>query len=253
MYFFVVAISSYLLGSYLMPVSLDNISSLLSLFENLKQGNEQALRLLIATLLFFVVVPIAYWYWVIKAYSTAKWRLLIAFSLSCLIARYQYPPEIAQYFDFVAWLRYPIITMLLALEFYIMFQVGKSLWQARKLSGDPRINILTKYHEGTKERELGLMLAYEPASWYYAIPRFSRNHVPAVGRLKLLSSTYVYLVSLLILNLILVLISYFMLVDWSKLAAIIVSTLFLWGTTMIIANYRCSKHYSVYVRDNKLR
>jgi hypothetical protein len=250
--FFSTAIMGYVLGSWLMPETMGDATSLTHLSEQLKSLDEIAIRLSISTLLFFLIIPVAYWFWVIKATSQPKWRLLIILSLSCLVARYQYPSEIAQYFEFIAWLRYPFIAVLLALEFYLIFSVGRSLWQARKGAGDPRLNILAKYDEGTKERDIGLMLAYEPASWYYAIPRFSRNHTPSIGQLKLLSSTKIHFIPFLTVNLALAFISYLLLIDWSILAAVVLSTVFIWNTLPIIANYRSSKHHTIYVENGVL-
>ena len=123
---------------------------------------------------------------------------------------------------------------------------------ARKILGDPRISVLQIYKDGSVEREAGLLMAYEPATWHYMIPWFSRNHPPAIGQLKLLSSTCPHFISLLLADVAFIFISYFLLVSWSFLAAIVVATILFLGIFALIANYRFSKHYSIYFQDGKL-
>lgn len=250
--FFVVAIFSYVIGSYVLPETLSGIASLHDFYTELFALNNAALGLLFASLLFFVVVPTAYWFLVIQAGSQARWKIIITLSLSIFIARYQFPTEIAAYFYFIVWLRYPLIALLLALEFYLMFSVGRSLWNARKISGDPRINVLNNYDEGSKEQSMGLMLAYEPAAWYYAISKFSRNHEPSIGQLKLLSANPAHFIAILAANISFIFIAYSLLVNWSELAAIVAATVLFSTSYMLIANYRCSKYYSIYPHEGKL-
>ena len=250
--FFSTAIAGYSLGSWLMPETIGNVTSFSLLYKQLMVLDRTAICLVVSTLLFFLVIPLAYWFWIIKATGRAKWRLIIILSLSSLVARYQYPAEIALYFEFIAWLRYPIIAVLLALEFYLIFSVGRSMWQARRVSGDPRLSILNKYEEGTKERDIGLPMAYETASWFYAIPPFSRQHIPSIGHLKLLSSNKMHFTCVLTIDIALGCISYFLLLDWSTLGAFVLSSLFIWNTLPIVANYRCSKHHSIYIENCNL-
>ena len=250
--FLAIAVFGYWVSNVIMPETLDGIESISLLLSQLRSFNLGVLGLVTASLILFVVIPVAHWFFVIKANSQSAWKILIVFSLSCLIARYQYPPELAKYFEFFAWVRYPFIAILIAFELYLGIAVVKSLWKARLLSGDPRVNVLTKYQEGSKELEFGLLLAYETASWYYAVPKFSRDHPRKLAQLNLLSSRLELLIFFLVILPILSIVSYLALVEWSYLAAIIASTFIFASCYMCVANYRCSKHYSIYVKDSYL-
>jgi hypothetical protein len=131
---------------------------------------------ILASVIYFAVLPVLYWFMIIKAGKQKSWKLLIILSLSSTVARYSYPEAIAQHFDFILWLRYPIMAILLIIELYLIVIIVKSLWQARNLSGDPRIGAIEKYDDD-KKQGLALTFATEPASWYYAIPRLSRKHI----------------------------------------------------------------------------
>ncbi len=124
-------------------------------------ANTQWRNTLLVTLAYFVFLPVLYYFWIIRIGKQALWKLLLVLSL-----------------------------VLMVIEILLLVTIVKALWGARKLSGDPRIHMLEQYEgdniyeKGSKEAkklELALMFAHEPASWYYAIPRFSRNHVPALG------------------------------------------------------------------------
>ncbi|UUO25511.1 hypothetical protein FGD67_21550 [Colwellia sp. M166] len=45
--------------------------------------------------------------------------------------------------------------------------------------------------------------------------------------------------------------SYQLLIDWSETAAIIVATSILYSFILLTANYRLSRHYSMYIQDEK--
>ncbi|AQS38278.1 hypothetical protein Sps_03135 [Shewanella psychrophila] len=173
--FLVSAIISYTLSFQLLPENLD--------------GENSHLYVLAFSTLYFVILPVIYWYCIIKVGGQKLWKMLVIINLSSLMARFSFPAEIANYFEFIAWLRYPIIAILLAIELFLMVSIVKALWLARNLSGDPRVHILDTFQEeDDKKRALALVLASEPASWYYTIPYLSRKHVSAITNLKLRSA-----------------------------------------------------------------
>ena len=47
-------------------------------------------------------------------------------------------------------------------------------------------------------------------------------------------------------------VAYYLLVDWSELVAIIVSSFVIYGVIFLTANYRISRYYSLYLKDEKL-
>jgi len=239
--FFIIAALIYTLGFNLLPESVD-----------LNGGLVAAMPLILASIGYFILLPFLYWRWMIKAGNGKSWKLLLILSLSCMMARYSYPENIAQHFEFITWLRYPLIGILLLIEFYLMFTIVKGLWQARKLSGDPRVHIANKYPDDDKKQMLALTMAWEPASWYYAVPRFSRNHVPALARLSLKSASGWYFAGTLLVLMLLSGGSYFLLNGWSETLAIIVASFIFYSVIFLCANFRVSRHYSVYLTDSQL-
>ena len=266
--FLVLMIAVYVLGFHLLPEQLTS--------------TREALSLAVVTALYFVLLPVLYWFWIIKIGAQKPWKMLVVLSLSSLMARLSYPHEVAEYFEFIAWLRYPIITVLLLIELYLMVSIIKGLWQARKASGDPRLTIVEQYaamaqpepsaeavkidsinpnkpsgadlppSADEKRLTLGLILATEPASWYYAIPYFSRRHPEAIGSLNLLSAkpwhALVVIVGLMAASAV----SYSLLDGISHIAALFVSGLLLYSILLMAANYRISRYYSLYQRADKL-
>ena len=265
--FLVVAITSYWLASFIMP---DTVPSDISWLDNQSPwfvlGNVLWLKLFTATGLFFVFVPVCYWFFVIKAGEQPVWKIIMILSLSSLVARYQYPEQIAQYFEFIMYLRYPIMAVLLIIELFLMYTIIKSLWNARSLSGDPRIHACIKYAEKLansslsskekskleKERALALAFAYEPTSWYYAIKYFSRNHVKNIANIKLLSAHRIHLVLAILALVGGAYLCYWLLFDFSQTLAIIIATLVSYSIPMAVANHRASRHHSLYLMDEHL-
>lgn len=239
--FLVIAVLLYTLGFQWIPSELEFDGTLRSIFP-----------LVIASIGYFIVIPILYWFLIIKAGKQKAWKLIIVLSLSSTCARYSFPVSIAEYFDFIMWIRYPVIAIILLFEFYLIYAIVKGLWQARKLSGDPRIHAFKKYQSDEKKFILALMMAWEPAGWYYAIPKFSRNHQAALSNLKLLSANRTHWLSFILMCVLLSVLSYYLLIDWSELAALFVSSAILWSLVFISANYRISRYYSVYIHENKL-
>lgn len=269
-YFLILMIIVYWLGFNLLP-------------EQLTQTSEQ-LSLAVVSALYFVLLPLLYWYWIIKIGAQKSWKILVILSLSSLMARLSYPPQIAEYFEFIAWLRFPIITVLLLIELYLMVSIIKGLWQARKASGDPRLAIIAQYAatveqelgnganelrtlniEGAsntdlpknqmpddKKLTLGLILATEPASWYYAIPYFSRRHPASITPLKLLSAQPWHALVIIMCLIAASTLSYILVDNMSHIAAVFVSGLILYSVVFIAANYRISRYYSLYQREGKL-
>ncbi|WDE04590.1 hypothetical protein SG34_025190 [Thalassomonas viridans] len=239
--FFIFAALIYTLGFQLLPESLHPEGGLISL-----------MPLILASTAYFLLIPFLYWFLIIRAGNGKSWKLLLILLLSCMMARYSYPEDIARYFEFITWLRYPVIGILLLIEFYLMFTIVKGLWQARKLSGDPRVHVVNKYPENEKKQMLALTMAWEPASWYYALPRFSRNHVPAIARLSLRSAHIGYFIVTLLLLFTASGASYWLLNGWSETLAIIVASFICYSVIFIGANFRVSRHYSVYLTDGRL-
>ncbi len=235
--FLAIAMSCYCLGFTFIP---DTTTSALGLAP-----------VITASFTYFLLLPVLYWFLIIKAGKQKPWKLLIIFSLSSVIARYSFPEDVAQYFDFILWLRYPIIAVLLIIEFYLMFVIVKGLWQARNLSGDPRIGAIEKYDD-EKKQGLALTFATEPASWYYAIPNLSKNHIKALNKITLLSGKAWHFLTITITLIIAATISYKLLVNWSELVATIAATFILYGFILMTANYRLSRHYSIYIQSETL-
>jgi hypothetical protein len=244
-------------------------------------GNILWLKLFTATGLFFVFVPLCYWFFVIKAGEQPVWKIIMILSLSSLVARYQYPEQIAQYFEFIMYLRYPIAAVLLVIELFLMYTIVKSLWNARSLSGDPRIHACIKYAKKfaesglsdrelsgkelldkkpsnkekdklAKERALALAFAYEPTSWYYAIKYFSRNHAKNIANINLLSAYRMHLFIALSALVGAAYLCYWLLFDFSQTLAIIIATVISYSIPTVIANHRASRHHSLYLMDEHL-
>jgi hypothetical protein len=239
--FLTVAVLVYVLGFQFLPENLNY------------DGNIQSLiPMLLAIAGYFILLPILHWFWVIKAGQQKAWKIILIFSLSSFCARYSFPKDIAQYFEFIMYIRYPIMGILLMLELYLMVMIVKGLWQARKLSGDPRIHTVEKYHNDEKKLALALPLSWEPASWYYAIPKFSRKHTQAVCQLVTSSMLTRHWLMLIGACVFVGSVSYYLLVDWSEITAFIVASLSFYTVIFVTANHRVAKNYSVYLQDNKL-
>ena len=268
--FLILMVTVYFIGFNIVP-------------EQLTQTSDQ-LFLAVVSALYFVLLPLLYWYWVIKIGTQKSWKILVILSLSSLMARLSYPPQITEYFEFIAWLRFPIIAVLLIIELYLMVSIIKGLWQARKASDDPRLAIIAQYAatveqdqsnavkqlralntEGAsntdlpknqmpddKKLTLGLILATEPASWYYAIPYFSRRHPVSITPLKLLSGQPWHALVIIMCLIAASTLSYMLLDDVSHIAAVFVSGLILYSVVLIAANYRISRYYSLYQKEGKL-
>jgi hypothetical protein len=261
--FVLVAVLCYWLGFSFLPKQLTN--------------QFEQLQLALFAGLYFILLPLLYWRWIIRLGKQKPWKLLLIFSLSSLMARLGFPAEIAGYFEFIAWLRFPIIAVLLALECYLMYSIIRGLWQARRASGDPRLTIVSQYGEQAielatpesaieagavntqcmldkqeKKLTLGLMLATEPASWYYAIPYFSRKHPEAIVHLKLSSARRWHFLALVTGLVVSTLGSYLLLVGLSEIVAVLVAGFIGYGLVMLAANHRIARHYSVYLQGDRL-
>jgi hypothetical protein len=210
------------------------------------------LRLAIIATVYFALIPLAYWYCIIKIGEQKLWKLLVIFSLSSLVARLSFPADIAHYFEFIAWLRYPIIGVLIIIEMYLIVSIVRGLLKVRNVNGDPRVGVLELYGDDEKKLSVGFILASEATNWYYAIPRFSRNHPPAISSINLLSAKPWHLCLMLTACLLACVSCYVLLVNWSELAAIIVPSIISLSLVMLVANHRLSKHYSLYILRNKL-
>ena len=203
--------------------------------------------------LYFAVIPLLHLLLVVIGSKQKLWKILIPFSSSSLVCRYSMPAALASYFEFIAYLRYPIIAVLLIIELAIVYHVVRMLWQCRTMQGDPRASAIKKMgDEDEKKRTTAVLFAYEPATWYYLFPFLSRNHAPSLAHLRLASSSWITLVVLQIVLFVVTGALYYALALWSQLAAIIVGTLVGYTFIYLIANYRISKHHSAYVLDGHL-
>ncbi|WP_237162511.1 hypothetical protein [Shewanella halifaxensis] len=202
---------------------------------------------------YFVLLPMLYAYCIIYVGQQAWWKMLIILSLSSLMARFSFPAELASYFEFIAWLRYPIIAVLLIIELVLVVSIVKALWQARSLKGDPRLHIIDKYPiDEEKKRSLALVLASEPASWYYAIPWFSRHHSQNLAHLNLFSAKRWHWCLLIVTTLSASVLTYMLIANWSELLAVVISSIVAYSLVVVTANYRVSRYFSVYVQEQKL-
>lgn len=237
--YLLIAIISYTLGFLLIPPSLTS--------------SWGSTPVILASLIYFVFLPILYWFLVIKAGKQNSWKLIIVYSLSCLIAYNSFPSQISQYFEFIMLLRYPIIFVLVVTEFYVIFSVVKGLWQGRKLKGDPRINIINKYKdEDEKKRSAAILFSTEPASWFYAIPKFSQKQSISEHHIKLLSARRSHLLCVIAILSFVSVVCYLLLSNWSEVGALLISGLVFYGVVLFTANYRISRYYSLYIQDNQL-
>ncbi|MEP4889144.1 MAG: hypothetical protein ABJV04_03890 [Aliiglaciecola sp.] len=238
--FLVIAIGCYSAGFYFLPQQIDS----------------ELERIITASfaLIYFLVLPVLYWWMIIKVGKQKPWKIILIFSLSAAIARFSFAPQIADYFEFIMWLRIPIIGILLVIEFALIAHVVRSLWQARKLKGDPRVHMLNtiKGDVDEKKQQLSITLSYEPASWYYCLPFLSRNHPPSATHLKLLSAYPLHLVFMLIGLFLVSSLTYIVLANISELLALIVASIVAYTLISIVANYRISRYHSVYFLDDNL-
>ena len=220
--------------------------------ESLSTDNEKWLLGTISGV-YFILLPIAYWYCIIKVGQQKLWKIIMVLSLSSLVARLSYPAELSHYFEFVMWVRYPIIAVLLVIQLYLMFSVIRGLFKVRKLKGDPRVGAVETYREGDdKSLTLALILASEATNWLYAIPWFSRHQQPAIAHIKLISASRWHVAFMVLACLAALITSYVLLQSWSQLVAIIVSSFIGYTLMSIVANHRVSRYYSIYILRNKL-
>lgn len=237
--FFVVALVLYSGGWQLLPDQLTSHQSYV-LFLTIAAG-------------YFLLLPYLYWRWVIVAGDQKAWKIIIVLSSSSLVARLTFPEVFAQYFDFLAWLRYPVIAILLLIQLFLFVHIVRQVWSVRHLKGDPRGHALESIAQADdKQRDLALLLVYEPAAWYYAIPFFSRHHLPVLGHIRLWSGRLWHLITVFTALSVASTVSYLLLLQWSEVAAITVSALIGYTFITALANYRVSKHYSLYIQDERL-
>ncbi|MGB0895678.1 MAG: hypothetical protein ACPGUD_14890 [Parashewanella sp.] len=263
--FLLIAIVSYSLGIKFLP-------------ETLSTAHDWRLLYLFSAL-FFVILPTCYWYCIINKGKQKLWKMLLVFSLSAFVARMSFPTQLADYFEFITWLRYPLLAVLIAFELYLMVSVIRGLWQARKAKGDPRLSALNLINASNNKQELPadddnsvkakladkvrhskkesmqtltLTLAAEPASWYYAIPYLSRNHVPAIAQLNTKSAQLWHILLVVSGLLFASVISYQLLAGFSEIGAIFVSGLCVYSLIFSLANFRVARYFSIYQQQNQL-
>ncbi len=263
--YFISIIASFFSGSHFLPETIDS-------------DLELAITLAFAGL-YFVLLPVLYWVGIIRIGQQKTWKILIALSLSALVARYTFPDDFAQYFDFIAWIRYPLVAVLLILELYVTYLVFRGLWQARKALGDPRVTALefyfkqqdktnkqesdsssvvqklkSSFKESRKDSQLAttLMFSTEPASWYYAVPYFSRNHIPSLGRINSTTAKSYHVVLMSFVLILAAFLSLSWLVERYEYVAYFAAVVSGYSLIFTIGNYRVAKHYSIYRKGNHL-
>lgn len=237
--YLLMAITIFAVGGYLVPGALDT--------------HRQVLVTAMVAAAFFVLVPALHVYLVIVKGKQKWWRLIAPFGLGILVARYTFPDTLTSYLDFMSWVRYPFLAIIIALECFILYQVISSLWKARKLKGDPRIHVLaSQTHQNEKMQDMAIMMAHEPASWYFAVPRFSRQLPKAVANVNLYSASRWFSLVGLGALLLATAASYLLLNNVSHIAASVVSVLVGYSLISLVANYRISRYYSLYFTPTHL-
>lgn len=208
---------------------------------------------IVASVGYFVLLPLLYWLLVIRTGNQKPWKLILVYSISSLMAHYSFPAEQAAQFDFILLLRYPLMMLLVLFELYVTFSVIKGLWQGRKLKGDPRIHIINQCKdEKLKKRSVAITMATELTSWFYGIPRFSRNQVFSDYQINLLSATRRHwLLLMACLGLVAVMV-FVLLVQWSEAGAYFISAFILYGVILLSANHRLSRYHSLYLQNGQL-
>ena len=147
--FFIVAAACFYVGTWFLPSTLpDNTLNFSNIISEPSWRNTA-----LVSLVYFLVLPLLYYFWVIRIGEQALWKVLLIFSLSSLVARYIYPEQLADYFAFISYLKYPVIAVLMIIEVVLLVTIVKALWGARKLSGDPRIHMLEKYEKAEEDRK----------------------------------------------------------------------------------------------------
>jgi hypothetical protein len=237
--FLIIAIASFIIGTNVTPAAL--------------ASDDDKLMLGLISVLYFVLLPLAYWYCIIKVGGQKLWKMLVILSVSSLVARLTFPVEISHYFEFITWLRYPIIAILMVIELYLVVSVVRGLLKVRKLQGDPRVAAVDTYRESDQKiLTIALIMASEATNWFYSIPWFSRNHPPAIANIKLFSAQRWH-VCLMIMGCISAsYCSYVLIMSWNELVAIIVFSIIAYTLMSIVANHRLSRYYSLYIIRNNL-
>ena len=214
---------------------------------------EDELKLSLIAAGYFGLIPLAYWYCIIKKGGQKWWKLIIILSTSSVVARLSFPADIAGYFEFVAWLKYPIVGVLLIIEAYLVFTIIRGLLKVRKVKGDPRVSAVELYaDEDEKALSIAFIVAGGTAKRDYATPWFSRHHPTGISHLTLFRAQTWHLFFMLYCWLTSCVASYMILVNWSELAAIIVSSIISLTLVMLVANYRIARNYSMYLIRNRL-
>ena len=95
--FLIVAAVCFYVGTLFLPATLPEITfSLKSIWANTQWRNT-----VLVTLAYFVFLPALYYFWIIQIGKQALWKLLLIISLSSLVARYNYPEQLAYYLSLI--------------------------------------------------------------------------------------------------------------------------------------------------------
>ncbi|WP_298440321.1 hypothetical protein [uncultured Ferrimonas sp.] len=238
--YLVLAISSYFIAFGFTPSTLTTIT-------------EQYLLAAISILL-FILLPLCYWRLLITTKLAKPWRVLVILGLSGLVARFTYPAQFSSYFEFLMWLRYPIMAVILIAEVLLLVTVIQGLWRSRKQSADPRLSVALNedYKQEEAKQSMALVVAGEPASWLYLNPRLSRKLPPALTQLHSYSASRWHWLLLTLTTLLLAGGAYFALQLFSPIAAIVVSSFIAYSLIFVTAHHRAARHHSIYVDHDNL-
>ncbi|MEW9799534.1 hypothetical protein [Alteromonas sp. CYL-A6] len=236
--YLVIALFSYLTGLMLLPES--------------TSAYGQPLVSYLYLLLLFVLLPTLFILLVVKAGQQKPWKVVIPLSLGAVVARYALPTELAGHFYIVSYLRYPIIALILLIELAIVYHIVAALWKARHLKGDPRVHAIINHGGDEKKQSLALLMASEPASYYYALPHLTRCHPSPLTHIQLLSAKRLHLTAMLSTLVMLTVTLYLILSTFSELIALIVASVIAYSVVSLTASYRISRHFSCYLLNNIL-
>lgn len=155
------------------------------------------------------------------------------------------------YFNFIAWLKWPVIILFSPQILIVIFSI-KSIWKNRAIKTDPRISILQEDRFANEHlKRIGLMVAYEPASWFYFFPAFSKKLKP-LGRIKSSGGSIFFCVSLMFLTVTLSLLSYRLISPYDQFIAAGISGVTLYFLVSVWANFRCTRYHSLAECNGKI-
>ncbi|WP_028115363.1 hypothetical protein [Ferrimonas senticii] len=208
----------------------------------------------LASALMFLVLPLMNWWLLIRTGINKAWRLLLVFGLSSTLARFTFPAELQHYFEFIMWLRFPIIAIVVLFELALVGSVLQSLWQCRKQTGDPRVSaaINNRSEADEKRRTLKMISIAELTAWLHLLPWLRRTQATAITNLNTLMAHRVHLLAILTLLLLASSGSYVLLLPVHSWLAVGVSGIIAYGLIHLLANHFIARDHSVYLNQQEL-